>query len=303
MNFDLSELRAFVAVADLGSFKAAAVALHLSQPALSRRVDKLEQAIGHRLLERTTRRVELSAMGRSFLPKARDVLNELDTALLGMADVVDRLHGQVSIACVPSSVGHFIAGAVKAFHRRFPRIRVRLIDASAVEILLAVSRAEADFGVSYLGAHEPDLEFEPLFEEDFVAACLHDHPLARRRKVTWAELASHESVTLAPGSGNRMLIDQALSGTSPRMNWACEVRHVPALISLVEAGIGVGAVPRFALSTTQRERLKIVPLVEPRVTRTIGIVSRRGRPRSAAASAFHALLAQAHEPNATARRR
>src|SRR5215207_7115899 len=109
MNFDLADLRAFVAVADLGSFSAASQTLHLSQPALSRRVEKLEVALGFRLFERTTRKVELNAMGRSFIPKARHVLNELESALLGMTDLSDRLRGQVSIACVPSAVGNLVA--------------------------------------------------------------------------------------------------------------------------------------------------------------------------------------------------
>jgi DNA-binding transcriptional LysR family regulator len=294
MNFDLSDMRAFVAVADLGSFRAAAETLHISQPALSRRVDKLEQALGFRLFERTTRKVELNAMGRSFVPKARHVLNELENALLGMTDLSDRLRGQVTVACVPSSVPNFLAGAVQAFQRKFPRIRVRLIDETAAEILLAVARSEADFGVSYWGAQEPDLEFQALAEERFVLACLPGHPLARRRRVKWAELAEHQCVVLAPGTGNRVLIDQALSTVASPPNWTCEVRHVPALLSLIEAGIGVGAVPRFAMRGGQGAMLASVPLVEPEVTRTIGVIKRRARPLMPAAQAFHDLLVDSH---------
>ncbi|MGO4303436.1 LysR family transcriptional regulator [Cupriavidus sp. RAF12] len=298
MNFDLADLRAFVAVADLGSFRAASVALHISQPALSRRVDKLEQALGFRLFERTTRKVELNAMGRSFIPKARHVMNELESALLGMMDLSDRLYGQVSVACIPSAVGNFLADVVREFHRQYPRIHVRLIDETAAEILLAVARSEADFGVSYLGTHEPDLEFEPLIEETFVLACRPDHPLARRRKVTWTELAEHECVTLAPGSGNRMLIDQALSTVTARPSWTCEVRHVPALVSLIEKGIGVGAVPRFAVPEHAQASLVSIPLVEPEIARTIGVTRRRGRPLTPAAQAFHDLLVASYAGDA-----
>lgn len=291
MNFDLTDLRTFVAVSDLGSFRAASQAMHLTQPALSRRVDKLEQALGFRLFDRTTRRVELNAMGRSFLPRARHVLNELDGALLGMTDLSDRLRGQVTVACVPSTVATVVAEALRDFHAQFPRIRVRVIDESATDIMLAVARGEADFGISYLGTQEPDLEFEPLFEEDFVLACPKDHPLARRRRVNWSELARHDGVMLAPGSGNRMLIDQALAGL-PQPAWVCEVRHVPALVSLIEAGIGVGAVPRFAVPVGPQAAVASVALTEPRVVRTIGLIRRRGRPLSAAAQAFHDLLAR-----------
>lgn len=289
MNFDLSDLRAFVAVVDLGSFRAAAQALHLSQPALSRRVDKLEQALGFRLLERTTRKVELNAMGRSFVPKARHVLGELDSALLGMVELSDRLRGQLSIACIPSAVGNFLAGAVRRFQQQYPRIQLRLLDQGAPEILLSVARAEADFGISYLGTQEPDLDFAPLASEPFVLACRTDHALAARTEVAWAELADHDGVMLAPGSGNRMLIDQALAGQAQRPRWRCEVRHVPALLSLIEAGVGVGAVPRFALPA-QGGALVAVPLVAPAVARSVGIITRRGHPLAPAAQAFHDLL-------------
>ena len=299
MNFDLTDLRTFVGVADLGSFRAASEAMHLTQPALSRRVNKLEQALGFRLFERTTRKVELNAMGRSFLPRARHVLNELDRALLGMSDLSDRLRGLVTVACVPSTVGTFVAGALREFHQQYPRIRVHVIDESATNILLAVARSEADFGISYLGTQEPDLEFEPLFDEDFVLACRLDHPLARRRHVRWAELAQHDCVMLAPGTGNRMLVDQALSGQprgqprgqSHQPAWSCEVRHVPALINLIEAGIGIGAVPRFAVPVGLQAALVCIPLIDPPVVRTIGMIRRRGQPLSPAAQALHDLLA------------
>lgn len=294
MNFDLADLRAFIAVADLGSFVAAAQALHLSQPALSRRVDKLEQALGFKLFERTTRKVELNAMGRSFMPRARHVLNELENALLGMTELSDRLRGQVTVACIPSAVGAFVARGLSEFHRQFPRIRVNLMDDAATNVLLAVARAEADFGISYLGTKEPDLEFDPLIEEDFVLACPPDHPLARRSSITWAEMATHECVMLAPGTGNRMLIDQALAGAtrsnSPQV-WSCEVRHVPALITLIESGIGIGPVPRFSIPDPSLGRLVTVPLTEPKVVRMIGVIKPRGRPLSPAAQAFRDLLA------------
>lgn len=104
MNFDLADLRAFLAVSDLGSFRAASEMLHLSQSALSRRVDKLEDALGVELFTRTTRKIELTAVGRAFVHKARNVLNELESALLGIQDVAERLSGEVALACVPSAV-------------------------------------------------------------------------------------------------------------------------------------------------------------------------------------------------------
>src|SRR6478672_4782263 len=116
MNLDLGDLRAFVAVAERGSFHAAAGDLHLSQPALSRRVAKLEASLGVRLLERTTRKVELTTVGRDFARKARELLNGLDHSLLGIGEIAERMSGEVTIACVPSAVRYFLPQVLQRYH-------------------------------------------------------------------------------------------------------------------------------------------------------------------------------------------
>lgn len=288
MNFDLADLRGFLAVADLGSFRAAAESMHLSQSAVSRRVDKLEEALGVDLFVRTTRRVELTTIGRTFVHKARAVMNELESALLGIADFAEPISGEVTVACVPSAVGYFLPAVIGDFHRLHPRIRVRLIDESSADILLAVANGEADLGLTYIGTQEPDIEFEPLLDDPFVVACPREHALAGRKRLTWAELAQHDYVSLAQGSGNRFLLDQALAHVEHKPEWFCEVRHVPALVSLVEAGLGLGVVPRLAMPP--RSRLVSIALEEPTLSRTIGIIRRRGRPLRAGPELFRQLL-------------
>jgi DNA-binding transcriptional LysR family regulator len=98
INFDLADLRAFLAVADLGSFTAAAAELHLSQSALSRRIDKLEGALTVRLFERTTRRVDLTPVGREFARRARELVDGIDESLLGIRDIGARMRGEVTVA-------------------------------------------------------------------------------------------------------------------------------------------------------------------------------------------------------------
>ena len=290
MNFDLADLRAFLSVADLGSFRAASEAMFLSQSALSRRVDKLEEALGVQLFIRTTRKITLTAVGRAFVHKARYVLNELEGALLGIRDVAERLSGQVSLACVPSAVSYFLPDVVAEYHRLYPRIRVRVMDESSADVLLAVTRGDADFGLTYIGTQEPDVEFSPLIEELFVVACPKSHPLARRKNVTWEELSDYDYIALAQGSGNRFLIDQALARVSSKPRWFCEVHHVPALVSMVLAGLGVGVVPRMALPPNGHEGLVAVPLVAPEVSRVLGLISRRGKALPAAAQLLYDLL-------------
>jgi DNA-binding transcriptional LysR family regulator len=291
MNFDLADLRAFVAVAELGSFRAAASELHLSQPALSRRIEKLEGALGVRLFDRTTRSVNLTAVGREFSRKARELLNGLEESLLGIRDVAERVTGEVTVACVPSAVRYFLPGVLKEYHERYPRIIVRIIDEGANEVLSNVVRSEADFGLNYIGTQEPNVDFEPILKESFVVACRPEHPLARRRRVSWAELNQFDYMTVAKASGNRLLLDLALTEIPVRPSWFCEVRHVSSLVSLVEAGLGIAAVPRLAMPQGEHPTLVSVPLVEPTVTRTVGLIRRRGRVLSPAAQQLYDLLA------------
>jgi DNA-binding transcriptional LysR family regulator len=287
VNFDLNDLQAFRAVVELGSFRKAADAVNISQPALSRRIDKLEAALGVRLFERTTRSVTLTTVGRVFAPSAEQLLDDLDVALLGIRDVSSSRLGHVTIACVPSVAYYFLPNVVASYHSRFPRIRVKLLDSSANEVLGAVISGEADFGVSFMGSQESEVEFKVLLQERFVAACRRDHPLARKKRVSWNELYEHEYVSVDKTSGNRLLLDQALSAVAPRVPSVCETRHVTTMLGLVEAGLGVAAVPSMAMPGRDHPILTSVPLVDPVVKRRVGIVTRRGRPLTPAAQEFY----------------
>lgn len=293
VNFDLNDLQAFRAVVELGSFRKAADAVNISQPALSRRIDKLEAALGVRLFERTTRSVTLTTVGRVFASSAEQLLDDLDVALLGIRDVASSRLGHVTIACVPSVAYYFLPGVIASFHARYPRIRVKLLDGSANEVLSAVISGEADFGVSFMGSQESEVEFKLLLQEKFVAACRRDHPLAKKKRVSWREMYEHDYVSVDKTSGNRLLLDQALAEVTPKAPSVCETRHVTTMLGLVEAGLGVAAVPSMAMPARDHPVLTSVPLVEPVVTRRVGIVKRRGRPLAPAAQQFHQTIIEA----------
>jgi len=292
INFDLNDLQAFRAVAELGSFRKAAEAVSISQPALSRRIDKLEEALGVRLFERTTRSVALTTIGRAFAPSAEQLLDDLDAALLGLREVSSSRLGHVTIACVPSVAYYFLPHIISDYRRRFPRIRIKLLDSSANEVLAAVIAGEADFGVSFMGSQDSEVEFKVLMQERFVAACRRDHPLASKKRVTWDEFYEHEYVSVDKTSGNRLLLDQALLTVAPRAPSVCETRHVTSMLGLVEAGIGIAAVPSMAMPGRDHPVLTSVPLVEPVVKRRVGIVRRRGRQLTPAAQAFHSAIVE-----------
>lgn len=290
MNFDLADLRAFVAVAELNSFRAAAESIHLSQPALSRRVEKLEAALGIRLFERTTRSVSLTAVGRDFSRKARTLLDDLENSLLSMQEVAASQLGEVVIACVPSAVYYFLPQVLKEYHARYPKIRVRIIDDSANAVLESVTRGEADFGINIIGTQEPEIDFQAILTESFVLACRRDHPLANKRKVSWAELAQYDYMTVDKSSGNRLLLDLALANSNVRLNWRYEAKHISTLVGLVEAGLGIAVVPRLSMPMDKHATLTTVPMTEPTVERTVGLICRRGRELSPSARQLYQLI-------------
>lgn len=290
LNFDLNDLLAFRAVAELQNFRKAAESINLSQPAFSRRIEKLEEALGVRLLDRTTRSVTLTAVGRDFARKVNDLLDDLDATLLGIRGVSATRMGEVSIACVPSAVYYFLSKVIRRYHEVYPKIRVRILDASANEVLEAVSRGQADFGLNFIGSQEPDIDFQPLLEERFVAACRRDHPLARERSVAWSDLRRYDFISVSQSSGNRVLLDQALASLRERPQSIYEVQHVTTTLGLVEAGLGVAAVPSMAMPDEDHPLLVSVPLSDPVVKRTVGVIRRKGRSLSPAAQQLHAFL-------------
>jgi DNA-binding transcriptional LysR family regulator len=292
INFDLNDLLSFRAVAELSSFRKAAEAVHLSQPAFSRRIDKLEQALEVRLLERTTRRVTLTAVGRDFERKVRELLDDLDATLLGIRGVAVTRMGEVTVACVPSTVNYYLSHVIGRYHERSPKVRVKVLDAGANEVLAAVARGEADFGLNFIGAQEGELEFKPLVEERFVAACRRDHPLAKLRRVSWAQLSDHDYISVGRTSGNRVLLDQALAGVAGRPQAIYETQHVTTMLGLVEAGLGVAAVPSMAMPAPDHPLLVSVPLIDPVVTRKVGLIRRRGRSLSPAAQQLYDLFSE-----------
>lgn len=292
INFNLNDLQAFRAVAELNSFRKAAASLHVSQPAFSRRIEKLEEALGVRLLERTTRRVSLTAVGRDFDRKVKELLDDLDQTLLGIRGVTTTRMGEVTIACVPSTVYYFLSQVISRYHAQYPKIRVKILDASANEVLTAVSRSEADFGINFVGGQEADIEFRPLLEERFVAACRRDHPLAKRRQVTWADLAEYDYISVSKASGNRLLLDQALSNVQRLPQSIYETQHVTTTLGLVEAGLGIAAVPSIAMPGPDHPLLVSVPLTDPVVTRKIGLIRRKSRALTPAAQQLYDFLSE-----------
>lgn len=288
----IADLRAFVTVGELQSFAAAARTLHLSQPALSRRIAHLESLLDVRLFDRTTRSVELTQLGHRFYGEMRNLLEDLERSVSGLHDAAQLASGDITVGCVFSAVHHFLPEVIRTFRAQYPNVMVRIIEEGADEVLACVKTGEADFAINYTGMNDPEVEFTPLLKESFVLACPAQHPLARRRFVRWEELADYPYALVSHASRNRVLIDQALAHAGRRPRPACEVRHISTLIGLVQNGLVVAVVPQLTLPS-DRTAVTGVRLENPQITRTIGRIQRAGRSLSPAAEAFVGMLAKA----------
>lgn len=295
INFDLDQLQAFVAVAERGSFRAAAEQIHLSAPALSRRIERLETALGVRLFNRTTREVELTSLGRSFLDRARAALDDLESAMLGISDIAQTRTGRVTVACVPSAAAHFLPSVVRSFSERYPDIRLRVVDDAFNQVLSSVLSGESDFGISFMRGQVPGIDFDPIQTDPFVLALRRDHRLASRKSVSWSELEGERMIAVSRASGNRQVLDDVLAqaGINPVIRF--EVSHIATLIGMVDAGLGVAVVPRMALPATHAT-LTGIALRHPAADRVLGLITRHGSALRPAADVFHAHLRSALSP-------
>ena len=290
INFEALDLRAFVAVVELGGFHRAAEALNMSQPALSRRIQRLEAAVGAALLERTTRRVALTMVGREMLPLVRRMLDEFDSSIFAMRDLGSRRAGQIALACIPTAAFYFLPSVIARFSEQYPNIRFRILDLSANDGLEAVARGEVEFGINLLGGSDAELTFEPLLEDPFVLACRRDHVLADRPALAWADLEGHPLVTVSRASGNRAILDSALVKVGVRLDWSFEVTHLSTSLGLVEAGLGISVLPRLATPGQDHPTIATRAIRDPEISRTIGVVRRRGVRLAPAAERFLEML-------------
>ena len=292
VNFDLNDLYAFRALVEYGNFRLAAESICLSQSALSRRIEKLESALGIRLFDRTTRRVTLTLYGQTFAQRSEQLLANVEAVFADINKVSQERMGLVTVATVPSAAYYFMPDVIRRFQARYPRVRVKLIDGSAGNVMDAVVSGQADFGICFARNLQADIEFIPLVEDIYVAACRRDHPLAGQKKLKWREFYQQDYVELDKSSGNRHLLDKMLEHIQPERPSLCETRHVTTMLGMVEAGVGIAAVPAMSMPTSEHSLLTHIPLTDPVVTRTVGLIRRSGRMQSYVAVELEKLITE-----------
>lgn len=290
MKIDTLGVQAFVAIADLGSFQAAADSLYLSQTGISRRLQNLEEFLGVKLIERTTRSVDLTRIGSDFLPHARRLLGELSSSLAEIRETGKSQRGSVTIACVPTVGVQFLPKIIQEYSARYPKNRIKILDHTSSGVSNAVLQREAEFGINIASAHHSELSSVPLLEDDFVLVCREDHPLANRKRLTWKQLEPWPLISIGQFSGNRPLLDRALGADNLNLHSLYEVQRVSTALGLVAEGVGAAVLPRLAMQRDAYPKIRVLSLGNPLISRTLVLVFRKTAIFSPAAGALYELI-------------
>lgn len=282
MNVSFRQLRAFVSVAEGASFTRASELLHLSQPALSYTIRKLEESLGLQLLARNTRTVELTPAGQHFLAQARRMIRDMDDAVRDAKETVALTRGEIRLAALPTAAASFLPEAIAAFTREHPGIDFRLRDGRAGEVLGWVRNGEVDAGISSSPDDSSGLSFEPLLDDNLVLLVRDEG----QRKARWKRLPY---IALAPDTSIRPLADAALKHLNVTPLPAWEVAHMSSAVALVREGLGFSLLPASCASVFNIDRCIAVPIEQP-ARRSIGLLEMRPVSRSPSLSAFMSFL-------------
>ena len=290
MTITIRQLRAFVTVAETANFTRAARALHMAQPVVSALIRDLEGALGFRLFDRTTRRVELTAAAAEFLDDARRLTGELDRAVRRARDISARRRGHLSVGAPPLLAATLLPGVIQAFATSAPGVSVTLYDRHIAAIGALLRDGEVQLAVGTFRQEEQGLVRLPLIADRLSLLCRADHPLARRAEPCWTELEGVPLITLRPGNGIRDQVERGYEAAGMRAAPAIELDGIGTVIAMVEAGFGVTVLPPYALGPFAAQSLVLRPLARPSVIREIELVHREERSLSPAAAEFVRLL-------------
>jgi DNA-binding transcriptional LysR family regulator len=266
----------FVAVAEAGSVHAAARRLNISQAALSRRIQRLESDVGAPLFVRANRRLTLTPAGVRLLARTQVHLEGLTSALAEAKQEIRTGSPTVTFGCLPSISRLFLPKILAAFLRSHPDTRVRVFDSSANQVIGHVLDRTADFGISLLGTVPADLRQEVLGDDPLVLLVHKDHPLARKKSVTWRMLVGEPLIAGGGPSGNRSLMESVKAHIGVDLDWRHEVQHIPTAIEWTGAGIAHTITPRLTLGDDVPGHLRCVEISAPHISRRIGILWRAG---------------------------
>ena len=262
MRFDFTDLRLFLHVTQTGSITRGAERAHLALASASARIRGMEAVLGVPLLKRGRRGVEPTDAGRSLLDHSRIVLQQLETMRGDLGTYSRGLKGSVRIVANTSALSEHLPALLAHFLAANPTVDVDLEDRESPAIGAAIKAGDADIGIASQAALVPGLECQPFRTDRLVLAVPADHRLARKRKVSFADLLELDFVGLPRGTA----LDEHVAMQAARLGRALRLRvrvkSLDAVCAMVAAGVGVGIVPE----TTVLRHRRSLPIAALRLT-------------------------------------
>ncbi|MBX5478969.1 MAG: LysR family transcriptional regulator [Pyrinomonas methylaliphatogenes] len=241
---DIRQLRAFVAIAETGTFTAGADRVHVTQAAISMQIKQLEREAGVRLFLRTPRRVLLTEAGERLLERARRILREHDAALAEMKELAGAESGRLRIGTASAMIASDpLPQLLQELRARHPRAEVTVESGTSAELVRQILAGELDIAFVSLPVEARGIETELLSRDELVAIAHPEHPLAARRVVDAETLAQERLILGERGGNTRRLIDQFFTQAGVRPHVTMELSRTAAIKRMVEEGMGVGIVP------------------------------------------------------------
>jgi LysR family carnitine catabolism transcriptional activator len=292
MIYETRHIKAFLAVARLGTFTRAASQLHVSQPALTVQIQQLESALGLSLFDRNKRQVALTQAGRDLLVPLERILVDTEAVMSTTRDLAGLRRGLVTMAALPSIAAGLLPAVIRRFGESYPGVVVRVRDVVAGKIVELVKSGEVDFGIGTQLRPDREITMEKLFTDRMCVFAPTTHPLAQRRLVTLRDLVAYPLILTGMDSSVRQIFERALEEQGLSISLACEANYMSTAIGMVHAGLGAAILPESAVNSGPCEDLRRIGLHKPALTRDIGIIGKTGRSFSQAAKKLIEVLQQ-----------
>src|SRR5258708_2646226 len=281
---ELHQLRYFCAVAETGSFSRAAEQSHISQPSLSQQIMKLEDELGARLFDRLGRSVRLTELGKTFLPRARAVLRELEAARGDVVEGKDFIGVSINVGVIPPVPPSFLPPRLTAFSRKFPQVRLTIVEEITPVLLDRLRAGTIDVAILALPVRGHEFDAFPILTERLFAVLPKKHKFASRSSLTLKDLRAEPFLLLRDGHCFRDTAVAACDRARLHPQIVFESGQFSSLLSMVGAGMGVSIVPEMAIE--KKSPCRYVRIADDQAVRTIGTVILRGRSLTRAHSAF-----------------
>jgi DNA-binding transcriptional LysR family regulator len=248
LKITFRQVEIFLALASTLSFSEAARITHLSQPALSAAVKRLEETLGARLFERTTRHVALTAVGAEFRRLAEQLAGNVEQAQLRIREYAAGKRGRLVVAASPSIAASFLPAVIGEFTRRWPEAELHLHDELSDICLEMVRTGKADLALTPGITGGGELASEELFRDYLVAIFPRDHPLAARRTLKWPDIRAYPQVAVNNRSQLRQTLNEQIQQLGQTFVPAYEVAQVPTILGLISEGLGIGVLSEGLLA-------------------------------------------------------